>query len=84
MSWVMPGTTELEAANRVDARLREGVDDLLQVVRHDLGLEDEDVVWVVDPEAVRDVFGARAELDGTARDERVGAWIAQANCTPVT
>ena len=55
----MPGAAELEAANGVDARLGEGVDDLLHVVGHDLGLEDQDVVGVVDAEAVRDVFGAR-------------------------
>ena len=54
----MARAAELEAANGVDARLGEGVDDLLHVIGHDLGLEDQNVVGVVDAEAVRDVFAS--------------------------
>ena len=52
----MAGAAELQAAHGVDARLGERVDDLLDVVRRHLGLEDQDFVGVVDAEAVRDVL----------------------------
>ena len=57
---------ELEAADRVDARVGEGVNDLLLMVRDDLRLEDENLLRVVDAEAVCDVTRAGEEwrLDG--------------------
>ena len=80
----MARAAELEAADGVDARLGEGVNDLLLVIGDDLGLEDQNVVGVVDAEAVRDVFRAGGESTGRPVTSGCGASIAQANWTPVT
>src|SRR3954452_2347096 len=67
----MARTAELETANRIDAGLGERMDDLLIVLAHDLRLEDQHVVRVVDPEAVRNVTRPRDELHRPAGDERL-------------
>ena len=66
----------LEAPHVVEAGLRERVDDLLVVLRHDLRLEDQLVVGVVDTEPVRDVARAGDELDRPPGLEEQRNWFA--------
>ncbi len=64
-------SAELEAADRVDARIPERVNDLLVVVTDDLCLEDEDVLRVVHTEAVGDIARTGDERDRCARLDRL-------------